>query len=468
MATLLNRRSTSSNNFSSVLSGTQVSDQVKLDLFNPVTGHKRGTVTNASSETVQQSTREACAGFQVWKDYTPALRSLRLLEFVTELENNSVELAKAESNSTGKPLAQSLKEVAGAIDVFRFYAGAARTMQTQSAGTYIPDTYSMVMHEPVGCWGVILPWNYPMMMLAWRIAPILAAGNTAIVKPALSTPDTAVMVAEIAARILPNVLHVLTGDETVGQALVISDIDGIAFTGSVNTGQSIAKARPDLPVSLELGGNGACIILPDAPWFTARKLVEALIYNAGQSCAAASRIITVGDCSDFENKLIKEIRNTKASKFGPLNNINQKERLAAILANSSWNHRHQGTCDADGYHVPAQVYWVSDNSSAIIQEEVFAPVFTVQRVATISEAITLANSTEQALSNSVWTSDIENALRIASSMQGGESWINCHLAQSPELPHSGRKQSGTGVDLSAQALNEYTKVKTITVGFENG
>ena len=463
---MLNRRSTSSDNFSSVVAGIQTADEVKLDLINPVTGHKRGTVANASRETVKQAVREACAGYQVWKDYTPAVRSLRLLQLVTELENASVELAKAESASTGKPLAQSLKEVAGAIDVFRFYAGAARTMQTPSAGTYIPDTFSMVSHEPVGIWGVILPWNYPLMMFAWRVAPILAAGNSAIVKPALTTPDTAVMIAEIASRILPNVLQVLTGDETVGQWLVISEIDGIAFTGSVDAGQSIAATRPDIPVSLELGGNGACVILPDAPWYAARRLVEALIYNAGQSCAAPSRIITVGDCSEFETKLIKEIRNTRASKFGPLNNVDQSARLAAILANSSWQDRCQGTCDADGYHVPAEVYWVSDNSSALIQEELFAPIFTVQRVATVAEAIALANSTEQALSNSVWTMNIERGLRIASSLQGGESWINCHLSQSPELPHSGRKQSGNGTDLSANALHEYTRLKTITVGFE--
>jgi len=466
METLLNRRSTSSNNFSSVLSGTQTHDGIKLDLINPVTGYKRGTVTNADKETVKQAVHEACAGYQVWKSYTPALRSLRLLELVTELENASVDLAQAESNSTGKPLEQSLKEVAGAIDVFRFYAGAARTMQTQAAGTYINNHFSMVTHEPVGTWGVILPWNYPMMMLAWRIAPILASGNSAIVKPALSTPDTAVMIAEIAARILPNVLHVLTGDETVGQALVLSEIDGIAFTGSVSAGQSIASARPDLPVSLELGGNGACVILPDAPWFAARRLVEALIYNAGQSCAAPSRIITVGDCNEFENKLIKEIRNTRASKFGPLNNIDQNARLTSILANSTWQDRYQGSCDADGYHVPAEVYLVKDNNSAIIQEELFAPIFTVQRVNTIEEAVALANSVEQALSNSVWTMNIEQGLRIANALDGGESWINCHLSQSPELPHSGRKQSGNGTDLSVNALNEYTKVKTITVGFE--
>ena len=466
METLLNRRSTSSNNFSSVLSGTQTHDGIKLDLINPVTGYKRGTVANADTQTIKQAVREACAGYQVWKDYTPATRSLRLLQLVTELENASVELAKAESVSTGKPLGQSLKEVAGAIDVFRFYAGAARTMQTQGAGTYIPDTFSMVTHEPVGVWGVILPWNYPLMMLAWRIAPILAAGNTAIVKPALSTPDTAVMLAEIAGRILPNVLHVLTGDETVGQKLSLSDVNGIAFTGSISVGQTIASDRPDIPVSLELGGNGACIVFPDAPWYTARRLVEALIYNAGQSCAAPSRIITIGDCSEFEEKLIKEIQNTRASKFGPLNNIDQKERLAAILSNSNWNHRHQGTCDADGYHVPAQVYWVSDNNTALVQEELFAPIFTVQRVATIIEAINLANSTEQALSNSVWTMDIEQGLRTANALEGGESWINCHLTQSPELPHSGRKQSGNGTDLSVHALHEYTKAKTITVGFE--
>jgi acyl-CoA reductase-like NAD-dependent aldehyde dehydrogenase len=466
METLLNRRSTSSNNFSSVLSGVQTYDGTKLDLINPVTGYKRGTVTNADRETVKQAVHEACAGYQVWKDYTPALRSLRLLQLVTELENASVELAKAESVSTGKPLDQSLKEVAGAIDVFRFYAGAARTMQTQGAGTYIPHTFSMVTHEPVGVWGVILPWNYPMMMLAWRVAPILASGNTAIVKPALSTPDTAVMIAEIAARILPNVLHVLTGDETVGQKLSLSDVNGLAFTGSVSVGQTIAADRPDIPVSLELGGNGACVVFPDAPWFTARRLVEALIYNAGQSCAAPSRIITVGDCSEFEKKLIKEIRNTRASKFGPLNNIDQKARLASILANSTWKDRYQGTCDADGYHVPAEVYWVGDNDNPIIQEELFAPVFTVQRVATVAEAIALANSTEQALSNSVWTMHIERALQTANALDGGESWINCHLTQSPELPHSGRKQSGNGTDLSAEALHEYTRVKTITVGFE--
>jgi betaine-aldehyde dehydrogenase len=465
---LLNRRSTSSKHFDSVLSGVRKQDKVILHLISPVTGYDRATVSNADSETVKQAIREACAGFQVWKDLTPAVRSKFLLAFVSELEKESVNLAKAESDSTGKPLSQSISEVAGAIDVFRFYAGAARTMQTQSAGTYIPDTYSMVMHEPVGCWGVILPWNYPLMMLAWRVAPILAAGNTAIVKPALSTPDTAVMVAEIASRVLPNLIQVITGDETVGKALVVSEIDGIAFTGSVSAGHEIARTRPDIPVSLELGGNGACVVLPDAPWFTARRLVEALVYNAGQSCAAPSRIITVGDCSDFENKLRHEIGNTRSSKFGPLNNIDQVARLESIMAHSKWNDHCKGVLDAEGYHVAAQAYWVSGNDQPIVQEELFAPVFTIQRVATVAEAIALANSTEQALSNSVWTTNVEAGLKVAQALVGGESWINCHLSQSPELPHSGRKNSGNGIDLSAQALMEYTKIKTITVGFENG
>lgn len=463
----MNRRSTSSNDFSSVLNGTRKQDKEVLDLISPVSGWQRGTVGNADKETVKQAVREACAGFQVWKDLTPATRSKMLLEFVSELENASMDLAEAETKSTGKPLEQSLNEVAGAIDVFRFYAGAARTMQTQSAGTYIPNSYSMVMHEPVGCWGVILPWNYPMMMLAWRVAPILAAGNTAIVKPALSTPDTAVLIAEIAGRVLPNLIQVITGDETVGKALVVSDIDGIAFTGSVSAGHEIARTRPDIPVSLELGGNGACIVLPDAPWFTATRLVEALIYNAGQSCAAPSRIITVGDCSEFEYQLIRAVQNTRSSKFGPLNNVDQKERLAAIISNSKWTTlQKQGVLDASGYHVAAQIYWVEDNNEPLVQEELFAPVFTVQKVDTVEEAIALANSVEQALSNSVWTTSIDAGLQIAQAMIGGESWINCHLSQSPELPHSGRKNSGNGVDLSAQALMEYTKVKTITLGFE--
>jgi len=467
METLLNRRFTSNNNnFLSLVAGSATHEVAPLlDLKNPATGFKRGSIVNASSQTVKQAITESCAGYQVWKDYTPALRAIRLLELVTALENESFNLATAESLSTGKPLEQSLKEVSGAIDVFRFYAGAARTMQSQSAGKYVDNTLSMVTHEPVGVWGVILPWNYPIMMLAWRLAPILASGNTAVVKPALTTPDTALMIAKIASQILPNVVQVIVGDDTVGQELVLSNVDGLAFTGSALVGHSIAALRPDIKVSLELGGNGACIVLPDAPLFTAERLVMALIYNAGQSCAAPARIITVGHNGGFIDRLTRLIKGTHSSKFGPLNNLDQKVRLQNIISNSEWKHAEYGVNDGDGYHVAAQLYLVEDNESPLIQEELFAPVFTIQEAANIPEALRLANSVGQALSNSVWTRDINFGLQVAQGMTGGESWVNCHLVQSPELPHSGRKGSGNGTDLSAQALMEYTKVKTITVGF---
>lgn len=387
---------------------------------------------------------------------------MRLAHFTRALYVHRTHLADAEALSTGKPAAQALAEVEAAIDVIAFYAGAARATVAPAAGTYMQGYFSSVLMEPLGVIGVILPWNYPMMMLAWRLGPILAAGNTAVVKPAVETPDSALAVGEIADRYLgPGIVEVTPGSDMVGRRLAVTrSLDGIAFTGSARAGYSVAAAVGVKPVSLELGGNGAAVVLPDAPADTARILMDASTYNAGQSCAAPARVIVVGKQPDFIERLAVEAQSRNAADFGPLISTKALERVRLLISASDYKLGAMGPRPEEGYYFPATV--LLDAHGPVVTEEVFGPVLTVEHVDTVDEAVACANSVKQALGCSVHTTDHGTALSLAPRIAGGEVWVNCHLAQSPELPHSGRGGSGQGIDLSADALREYSRPKTIT------
>jgi acyl-CoA reductase-like NAD-dependent aldehyde dehydrogenase len=439
-------------------------------LVDPRTGRERGHLPNAREAEIAEAVRAARAAQAGWGCLTPKARAQRLSALAAAVEEHAETYLDRERAGTGKPVREASGEVAEVADLLRFYAWAARTGSAPAAGQLVDGHESWVRWEPLGVVAAIVPWNYPLLMAAWRCAPALAAGNTVLLKPAESTPDSACLLAEHARDILgPGILTAVPGDRDTGRMLVDSPVDGIAFTGSLRAGTEVAGRAGVRRLSLELGGNGPVVVLPDAPEDTWAALVAASTYNAGQSCAAPARVITLpGNYEPVVEALAAAAGTQRAgSGFGPLNNTDQLARFDAILGASTAGAVHTSTVDAApeeqaGYWRPACVLADLPEDDAAVRQEVFGPVLTVQRARDLDDAVRLANSQPQALAASVWSADLSTAIGVAGRIRAGEVWLNCHLVQTAELPHGGRGASGTGTDLSTLALHEYQRPKTIT------
>ncbi|MBO2448583.1 aldehyde dehydrogenase family protein [Actinomadura barringtoniae] len=442
-----------------------------LELLDPRTGAVRGRSPDGGAHEVAAAVAEARTATGAWEGLTVRERARRLLRLADRIEEQAALYVRLEQAGTGKPRQQALDEVGLAADLFRFYAGAARAETGPAAGALIDGHESWVRWEPCGVVAAIVPWNYPLLMAAWRCAPALAAGNTVVLKPAESTPDSARRLAEDAAELLgPGVLNALTGGRECGRALVEAEVDAIAFTGSVVGGQDVSRRAGVRRVSLELGGNCPVLVFADAPGRTWEALADAVTYNAGQSCAGPSRVVTIGgDHTEAVERLAAALTARSAGPgFGPLNNPAQAERYDRLVGKAEAGFRATGgvtvtESETGGFWRPACVLADLPGDDPAIREEVFAPVLTVQHAADVDAALRLAASVPQALAASVWTRDIDSGLRAARALRAGEVWVNCHLAQTAELPHGGRADSGTGTDLSVLALAEYRRPKTVTV-----
>ncbi|MGV9264817.1 aldehyde dehydrogenase family protein [Kitasatospora sp. NPDC003701] len=437
-----------------------------MDLIDPRTGAVRGALEPARAERVAEAVAAARLATAPWRALTPRERERRLDALADLIERHLAEYTALEQAGTGKPADEATGELRNVADLFRFYAGAARAGTAPAAGRYLPGHESWVRWEPVGVVGAVVPWNYPLLMAAWRCAPALAAGNTVVVKPAETTPDSVALLAEHAAQALgEGVLTALPGDRETGRLLVASDVDMIAFTGSAAAGADIAARAGHRRVSLELGGNSPVLVLPDAPEHTWAALAEACTYNAGQSCAAPARVITLEENHEqVVTALAAALAERRAGRdFGPLNNPDQAARYDRVLDASAAKRAVTAPGRTDGLWRPATLLADLPDDDPAVLEEAFGPLLTVQRAATPDDALALANGVPQALAASVWTTDLTAALDLTARLHAGETWVNCHLAQSAELPHSGRGASGHGTDLSALALQEYQRPKTVTV-----
>lgn len=406
-----------------------------------------------------------------WAALTTGERSRRLLRLADVVEADAAAYVESECAGTGKPRSEAEGEIANCVDLLRFYAGVVRGDLSPASGHRLPGRESWVRWEPLGVVGVIVPWNYPLMMAMWRLAPALAAGNAVVLKPAETTPDSVLLLAEHAAEALaPGVLTVTTGDRETGRLLVASAVDAIAFTGSPTAGLDV-QARAGLRrVSLELGGNCPAIVLPNAPEHTYEGLVSACTYNAGQSCAAPARVITLAENFDSTVEALAEaMRGRRAgADFGPLNNPDQVARYDSIVNASKATIREQGQVvvapgEQNGYWRPGIILADLPDDDPAVTEEIFGPALTVQAADSPAHAVEMANGVPQALAASVWGDSVADLLGITRELQAGEVWVNCHLEQTAELPHGGRKQSGHGTDLSVLALAEYQRPKTVTV-----
>jgi betaine-aldehyde dehydrogenase len=441
------------------------------ELTDPRTGGIRLVLEAGRADEVDAAVSAARAAAGLWSGRTPRERSLRLLRLIALIEQHRDEYAAAERAGTGKPLADACAEVEQAADVLRFYAGAARAELTPASGQRLPGRESWVRWEPLGVVAVIVPWNYPLLMAAWRLGPALAAGNSAVLKPAETTPDSVMLLGRHAAAELgPGVLTVLPGDRETGRLLVDSAVDAIAFTGSRAAGLDVARRAGLRRASLELGGNCAAIVLPDAADDAYASIVAACLYNAGQSCAAPARVITLRDNYDETVHRLAEAMATRpaGTDFGPLNNSDQAARFDALVESSGASVRRVAPVRVDP--AEARGYWraghvlagLAPDDPAVV-EEVFGPALTVQSADSPDGVVALANGVPQALAASVWATAVGPALRLAGALNCGEVWVNCHLEQTAELPHGGRGASGHGTDLSVLALAEYQRPKTVTV-----
>nr|WP_280117764.1 aminobutyraldehyde dehydrogenase [Streptomyces ficellus] len=443
-----------------------------MRLVDPVTGLSRRSAPLSGGPDVDAACAAAAAAYEGWAVTTPAERQRALLRVADAIEDRADELVAAETADTGKPAALFRADELPAItDTVRFFAGAARNLPGAAAGEYTEGRTSMLRREPVGVCAQITPWNYPLMMAVWKIAPALAAGNTSVLKPADSTPSSAALLARIAAEHLPpGVLNVVCGDRDTGRALVGHPAARlVAVTGSVRAGREIATAAAaDLKrVHLELGGNAPVVVHADADVAAAaEQLARVAYYNAGQDCTAPTRLLVHRDVHDaFVDAFRAEAAGVRPGvDFGPLNNAGQLASVEGLLARLPAHATVVlgGTApDGPGFFHGATVVTGVRQDDEIVQEEIFGPVVTVQAFADEEEALRLANDTRFGLAAGVWTADHDRAMRATRALRTGIVWVNTHGTTVSEMPHGGVKHSGYGSDLSMAGLLDYTQVKHV-------
>lgn len=456
----------------------------RIDVVNPATGELVASVPEAGAEGAAEAVAAAAAAFDGWRRTVPKERAAAMFRLAALIDERLEELAELESLDVGKPLGAARKELRSAAEKFRLYGGAGRAMTSVSGGEYLPGVTSFVRREPIGVVAALAPWNYPLGVAAWKIAPALMAGNTVVLKPSPETPLSTMRFGELTAELLPpGVLNTITGGAPAGEALALHpDVGMVSLTGGTATGRTVMElaSRTLKRVHFELGGKAPAIVFDDADLGRAIDALSVAAFdNGGQNCVAASRLyVSAGRHEELSAAMAEA-----ASAIEPQDPFEHPDAALGSLISRAHRDRVHGFVeraaaggaeilsggvieDGPGAYYRPTVLTGCEQGEEIVQREVFGPVIPVLTYEEEREAIELANGVEYGLTASIWSSNIDRAMRVAGEIRAGSVWINSHGPSIHEMPFGGFKQSGIGRDLSIHGIEEHTELQHVAITVE--
>lgn len=464
-----------------VVAGQEWREGDRTPIIEPATGGELGEMIDVGETGVNAAVAAAKEARRSWAATTPKDRSMMLLKLADALEANADLFGELEARDVGKPLADARAEMFSAADKYRFFAGAGRSLSAPACNEYKPGITSLVRREPLGVVAAIAPWNYPMGLTSWKLGPALIAGNTVVLKPTNETPLTSLLLGKIATEIFPKgVFNVVTGGgASVGRALVRHpDVAMVSLTGGTATGRTIMREAADTvkKVHLELGGKAPVLVFEDADL---EKLVSAMqgaaFRNSGQDCTAATRIYVP---RRLEGEIVDRLRAMAESlvvgngfidaavQMGPVVSARHRDGIAEQIARAVQQGAKivtGGEATGPGAFLTPTIISGANQRSDIVQQELFGPVVVVSTFEDEDDAIAKANDISYGLAASIWTNDINRAVKCAALVEAGSVWINDHGPTAAEMPFGGFKQSGIGRDLSIHAIEEHTALKHVAI-----